>query len=57
MEITTTQETEMTRDQLIAKAQQLETDADNLHIALLAPSMQEQAWREEAKELREKAAK
>lgn len=40
---------------LIAQAEALETEADNLYMALLAPSMRERTLREEAQELREQA--
>lgn len=47
----------MTSQQMIQKAEQLERDADTLYLSLLAPSMTEKAMRDEAKTLREQAAK
>ncbi len=47
----------MTAQQMIEKAQGLENSADNLYMALLAPSMAEQAMRDDAKALREAAKK
>jgi hypothetical protein len=57
MEITTTPEAEMTKQDLISKAQELESNADNLRSALLAPSMAERSMREDAQALREQAEK
>jgi hypothetical protein len=43
----------LTRDATAAKADELERKADALYMSLLAPSMKEQALRDEAKRLRE----
>lgn len=61
METTTNREgnmtsTDTTQTDLIAQAEKLEEQADNLYAALLAPSMAERAMREDALELRQKAA-
>ena len=45
----------MTKQEMIAKAKQLEQNADNLYMSLLAPSMAEQAMREDAASLRNQA--
>lgn len=42
----------MTNAQKIQKAQELEAKADALYMSLLAPSMREDAMRDEAKRLR-----
>jgi hypothetical protein len=55
METTTHPEDTMTKQSLVAQAEKLETEADNLYMALLARSMRETTLREEARELRMKA--
>jgi hypothetical protein len=56
MKFTATDGDEMTAQEMIEKATKLENSADMLNCSLLAWSMAEQAMRDEAKELREKAA-
>ena len=46
---------ETTQKTNIAKADELEAKADALYMSLLAPSMREDALRDEAKRLREMA--
>jgi len=57
MEKTPNPEGIMTKAEMIAAAEKLEQDADNLYISLLAPSMAERGMREDAKALREQAAR